>query len=49
MRQLPMSPPKVLEGLWAQQSNGHNHNGRQSNSHMNHDGSLHEPVGAEHT
>src|SRR5262245_33067104 len=27
MRQLPMSPPKVLEALWAQQSNGNHHNG----------------------
>jgi xanthine dehydrogenase molybdenum-binding subunit len=27
MRQLPMSPSKVLEALWAQQSNGHHGNG----------------------
>jgi CO/xanthine dehydrogenase Mo-binding subunit len=27
LRQLPMSPSKVLEALWAQQSNGHHGNG----------------------
>jgi hypothetical protein len=26
LRQLPMSPSKVLEALWAQQSNGHHGN-----------------------
>jgi CO/xanthine dehydrogenase Mo-binding subunit len=31
MRQLPMSPSKVLEALWAKQSNGHQNNGNQSN------------------
>jgi CO/xanthine dehydrogenase Mo-binding subunit len=38
MRQLPMSPPKVLEALWAQQNNGRHGN----------DGGLHAGASTDH-
>ena len=47
MRQLPMSPIKVLEALWAKQNNGHQSNGYQSNGHPEHDGSPHNGASAE--
>jgi xanthine dehydrogenase molybdenum-binding subunit len=49
MRQLPMSPPKMLEALWAHQSNGHQHHGSQGNGHVTHGNSPHEVVSAERT
>ena len=41
MRELPMSPRKVPEALWAQQSNGHQSNEHQHNGHLSHSDSQH--------
>ena len=48
MRQLPMSPSKVLEALWAKQSNGHQTNGYQSHGHVVHDDSLQSATSVDH-
>jgi CO/xanthine dehydrogenase Mo-binding subunit len=48
MRQLPMSPSKVLEALWAKQNNDHQTNGYHSHGHVVHDDSLQSATSVDH-